>query len=340
MKSKDESSASEVDDGNNETPIEESQQSRSDTKREKQKKVKSTKKQKKKDLRTKNLGLGLKISIDNSEPNKKIVFNESDDENVKIDINNDDQSIEIIEQKTEVESDDEVEEVKALDAKAQAQLQRNTERQSRALSSQNTHKLKRKRAQPISDEDGESSDGSGTSNSDDDSDSNSDEDQEDMEDEKDNFLTEDFFSQVDSERERNRLKKKVLKKSLSKVNIDTGKSNLYQGKHTTFVTEDSDPVKSRKDIVTDNTNLEVIVLEGNKGQSSFKDRKGLVLSAQLGTKPSKVALNLSRTKVHASGTLCTNKSNLPANKQWTRSKKMKYTRRTGRPAPVFTIINN
>lgn len=235
-----------------------------------------------------------------SPKNKKIVFGDDDDavsfddgmqtknSDSEGEHNTDDKSDEeggISEDESDKSDDnsdgeDAVEEVKGSAARESTQKLRDAERK---VAKETTLKKKRKKKNDIVvKEDGAKKDSSES------------EDENNEEDDEDDMLTEDFFKAVDTERS----------DQLQKAKQDKKQKKLQQkkrlGKHTTFVVEDEYNIMTDAPHKADQ-NIEVIALGGGGGESNNEStsnivdqERQLVISATLGSAPSKTAIAFAR----------------------------------------------
>lgn len=270
----------------------------------KTKKLKSEKKKKDQDLRTRNLGLGLKISDDLRNPqNTKIVFNDDSADEMEEPFTPDNNSLEKYDDASESDDDDVVEEVTAMDARKLAMKERQAERESHEIK-----KKKRKRKETAKQEE-------------------SSEYKAEEEEDGDDLLTGDFFAQLDSVHQSDQKEEK--KASLAK------KRPL--GKHTTFTMQ---PMESSTKVVVhagNNENMEIVTLgEDNNTNSASATKRSLdPLSTGMGTKPSSVALALSRSNIYRNSNVVSSKNKDEKAPQWKRSKNIKYGFNIGAAAAVF-----
>mmetsp|Transcript_9820 Transcript_9820/g.19338 ORF Transcript_9820/g.19338 Transcript_9820/m.19338 type:complete len:340 (-) Transcript_9820:37-1056(-) len=314
---------------------------------------------------------GFAVSTDDAPKNKKIVFDDSDgdedsvdevgdrgdDDNVPqdgigilnaeedgsggIDGNDDGSQSEDgaheatsgnVEEHDDDEDDDAVEEVKGSKAREATKKLRDQERK---VAKENAKaQTKKKRNKTTQDEknnkEGQVEDGNEISDGSD----------AEEEDEEGKIFDDDFFKQVDSERAEHLLKSKEERKK------QKSELKMRLGRHTTFVVEDEykmiDAPKSM------NQNIDVIALGGGKnGDSDEVDNDGtdddeerqIIISASLGTAPSKSAIVFARGKL-VSGTSkersCPSRKRKSKNEEtWKRSRRMNAKPRPGFAAAMF-----
>mmetsp|Transcript_16733 Transcript_16733/g.28795 ORF Transcript_16733/g.28795 Transcript_16733/m.28795 type:complete len:308 (+) Transcript_16733:114-1037(+) len=280
-----------------------------------------------------------------SAKNKKIVFGDDDDDSDGVDSveneiqmknddledenddgsNNDNDSGEVKngESNSEDDDDDAVEEVKGSAARESTQRLRDAERET---AKESTSKKKRKKkpndvSPALNDESSnESSESEG-------------------EEEEEDLLTEDFFNMVDSERA-NQLQKAKQDKKIKRV-----QQKKRMGKHTTFVVEDEYKITGAPHKM--DQNVEVIAIGGGEDSNenattNENDERQILLSATLGTAPSKAAIAFARGGMKC-GTSTERSSDSRKRRSkneetWKRSKKLKKLgigSRPGRAAALF-----
>jgi len=281
-----------------------------------------------------------------SPKNKKIVFGEDDDVDAPIDDIQHDKEVEVNVDGSTVDAgvdtnndvttdkpdidDDAVEEVKGSSARESTQRLRDEERKVAKESTVSKKRRKKKNDISIEEkvEDNESSD-----------DSEEDEDDEDM-------LTDSFFEMVDSERA---TLIKLAKKEKKEKKIQQKKR---LGKHTTFVVEDEYKMGGDTPHRTDQTNIEVVPIGGGSGAdsnnetssntTSVDEERQLIISATLGSKPSKSATLFARgsltcgvSKERGSDSRKRKSKN---EETWKRSKKLKRLGVGSRPGQAATLF--
>jgi len=268
----------------------------------------------------------------NSPKNKKIVFGDNSDddsvddkllqtENKESDeedgdsVNDEDGGSE--EEKDESDDDDVVEEVKGSAARESTQKLREEERK---VVKETITKKKRKKKQEV-----ESKDESSESEE---------------EEEEDDLFTGDFFKTVDSERA-DQVQKAKQEKKIKKIEL---KKRL--GKHTTFVVEDEHKMTDAP--LTMDQNIEIVAIGGggdsadSESASNFDEERQFLISATLGSAPSKAAMAFARGGM-SSGTSKERSSESRKRKSkneetWKRSRKLNKLgvgSRPGRAAALF-----
>jgi len=273
------------------------------------KQKKNVKKQRKESLRRKNVGVVGKIDVgdqDTLSKNTKIRF---DDEFIAEDIEDSIQTDQISNQdeESDSETDDEVEQVSSSAAKEAALKLLATERQTRKVETAISNKRKRKSSEKEAEDKVES----------------------------DDDLDEDFFAMVDSARENDA--------KLKKLKNESNKRKNKLGRHTTFVSEDSDVASGSANMpIHADANIDVVILptsnsiskiddEDERVSVAFQERVAIELSTSLSTKPSNKALLFCRgshSKTNEDGDYI----------QVKRSRKMKYSKNAVRkPNPNFAI---
>lgn len=299
----------------------------SPSKEKRNNKIKESRKKRKSDLRRKNLGLGIG-SIDVNAPTKstKIKFDDhsssdgnDDDHDDHDEYSDDERRIdenenldEQVKQGKEVEddddSDDEVEQVSASTAKNEALQMRAAERETRKVENALSQKRKRKK-KTVKDILSSSKNQSESDN--------------------DDELDEEFLSMVDTARENDSKMKKLKRESSGQLK--------KLGRHTTFVSEESESIVM-KPIHSDH-NIDVVVLplattnaeDDEQSSAVLKEKAELSLSSDLSTKPSNAALFLCR----GTHNIDSNPGGRVKQSVVKRSKKMKYRMSLGRPAANF-----
>mmetsp|Transcript_13575 Transcript_13575/g.24558 ORF Transcript_13575/g.24558 Transcript_13575/m.24558 type:complete len:277 (+) Transcript_13575:139-969(+) len=209
------------------------------------------------------------------------------------------------------DDDDAVEEVKGTAARESTQKIREEERK---IAKESLPKKKRKKKN-----DDDATAPPAVDDADDDS-------EEEDEEEDEELLTEDFFTMVDSERA-DQLQKAKKEKKIKKV-----QEKKRMGKHTTFVVEDEYKMTNVPHKMEQN--IEVVALgigDSNNDETTTDNRaameeRQLLLSATLGTAPSKSAIVFSRGSM-ARGTLKERSSDSRKRKSkneetWKRSRKL------------------
>lgn len=287
-----------------------------------------------------------------SPKNKKIVFGEDDDVDAPIDDIQHDKEVEVNVDGSTVDAgvdtnndvttdkpdidDDAVEEVKGSSARESTQRLRDEERKVAKESTVSKKRRKKKNDISIEEkvEDSKEEEDDESSN-----DSEEDEDDEDM-------LTESFFEMVDSERA---TQIQLTKKEKKEKKIQQKKR---LGKHTTFVVEDEYKMGGDTPHRTDQTNIEVVPIGGGSGAdsnnetssntTSVDEERQLIISATLGSKPSKSATLFARgsltcgvSKERGSDSRKRKSKN---EETWKRSKKLKRLGVGSRPGQAATLF--
>ena len=287
-----------------------------------------------------------------SPKNKKIVFGDDDDVDAPIDDIQHDKEVEVNVDGSTVDAgvdtnndvttdkpdidDDAVEEVKGSSARESTQRLRDEERKVAKESTVSKKRRKKKNDISIEEkvEDSKEEEDDESSN-----DSEEDEDDEDM-------LTESFFEMVDSERA---TLIKLAKKEKKEKKIQQKKR---LGKHTTFVVEDEYKMGGDTPHRTDQTNIEVVPIGGGSGAdsnnetssntTSVDEERQLIISATLGSKPSKSATLFARgsltcgvSKERGSDSRKRKSKN---EETWKRSKKLKRLGVGARPGQAATLF--
>lgn len=267
----------------------------------------------------------LSGTIQSSVPNNKIVFEDNSDEGDDHDVTSDEpdrgggadelggdgnttaqQNAEVDVGEDDYDDDDAVEEVSGSAARESSKKLRKAERKI-ATDTQSRKKRKRKEPKPTPQEGGAE-----------------DEDIDDL------MMTEDFFKQVDSEQKDEKIKSKREKKERRKM-------QSAQGKHTTFVVDDE---YSMAEAQRKGKNIEVVALGGPVDDAdeaaSTDDEQELLLSATMGSQPSKTALAFARDKMVGTSMKRSCESRKRRSKDeegWTRGRAK--LGRPGQPAAVF-----
>ena len=293
-------------------------------------KIKESKSKRKAELRKKNLGLGIGNIDVNAKPNKstKIKFDddyeidqEEEDEDLDVDVKKDEKIVnQNVGSDDDDDDDDEVEQVSASAAKNEALQMLAAERETRKVENALTHKRKRRKKKVVDIL-------APSSNQTDDNDDNNDDDDD------DDDLDEEFLSMVDTARATDSKMKKLKKES----NVQLKK----MGRHTTFVSEESE-AGAMKAIHADH-NIDIVVLplsnatrgggvNDEQESSILQEKAELSLSSDLSTTPSNAALLLCRGTHNMQG-------NSGGSKQYAvkRSRKMKYKMSLGRPSSNFAV---
>ena len=287
-----------------------------------------------------------------SPKNKKIVFGDDDDVDAPIDDIQHDKEVEVNVDGSTVDAgvdtnndvttdkpdidDDAVEEVKGSSARESTQRLRDEERKVAKESTVSKKRRKKKNDISIEEkvEDSKEEEADESSN-----DSEEDEDDEDM-------LTESFFEMVESERATQR---QLAKKEKKEKKIQQKKR---LGKHTTFVVEDEYKMGGDTPHRTDQTNIEVVPIGGGSGAdsnnetssntTSVDEERQLIISATLGSKPSKSATLFARgsltcgvSKERGSDSRKRKSKN---EETWKRSKKLKRLGVGSRPGQAATLF--
>ena len=288
-----------------------------------------------------------------SPKNKKIVFGEDDDVDAPIDDLQHDKEDEVnVNRSTADEGvvdtnnndvttdkpdidDDTVEEVKGSSARESTQRLRDEER--KVAKESTVSKKRRKKKNVISIEEQ-------VDDSKEEEDESSDDSEEDGDDE--DMLTESFFEMVDSERA---TQIQLTKKEKKEKKIQQRKR---LGKHTTFVVEDEYKMGGDTPHRTDQTNIEVVPIGGGIGADSnnetssnttnVDEERQLIISATLGSKPSKSATLFARgsltcgvSKERGSDSRKRKSKN---EETWKRSKKLKRLGVGSRPGQAATLF--
>mmetsp|Transcript_16502 Transcript_16502/g.41408 ORF Transcript_16502/g.41408 Transcript_16502/m.41408 type:complete len:302 (-) Transcript_16502:363-1268(-) len=191
-------------------------------------KRKTRQKKQKEDLKSKTMGVGLKISVDGGSSNKKIVFDDfvpSDDEENDNDVSTHDDKDLIGRQQQEEDDDDVVEEVQGTTARDEVLDQMKTE----AQQSLKTKKKRKRKTRPEKEKDS---------------------------DDEEDIMDEDFFAQLDTARQEELKEQEELAKSQAR--------EAMKGKHTTFVFANNEE-ENATDPVDVNENIQVVVLNKDSG---------------------------------------------------------------------------
>lgn len=160
------------------------------------------------------------------------------------------------------------------------------------------------------------------------------------EDEEEKIFDDDFFKQVDSERAEH------LQKSKEERKKKKSELKMKLGRHTTFVVEDEYKMIDAPKRM--NQNIEVIALGGGKKGDSDEvgndgidedEERQIIISASLGTAPSKSAIAFARGNL-VSGTSkersCPSRKRKSKNEEtWKRSRRMNAKPRPGCAAAIF-----
>lgn len=258
------------------------------------------------------------IQLSSSLKNKKIVFDENSEGDVTADEpdqggdadglgeDSNGNGQQIAEMGSDDDDDDDaVEEVSGSAARESTKKLRKAERKT-ATDTQSRKKRKRKEPKPQPRED------------------------DDEDEEIDHLMTEDFFKQVDSEQKDEKIKSKRDKKERRKI-------ETAQGKHTTFVVDDE---YSMAEAQRKGKNIEVVALGGTVDDAdeaaSTDDEQELLLSATMGSQPSKAALAFARDSMIGTSMKRSCESRKRRSKDeegWTRGRAK--VGRPGQPAAVF-----
>ena len=225
--------------------------------------------------------------------------------------------------------DDAVEEVTGTAARESIQRLRDEERK---VATDSTSKKKRRKKDDVAEVDSESENYAGSQSDDE----NEDEEEEEEEEEETEF-TEDFFKMVDTERSNQLQKAKKERKH---------KQMLQQkmlGKHTTFVVEGEYNMVGARDKMEHN--IEVVALGGDGGEESstnFHSKRQLLISATLGSAPSKAATAFARGSMTC-GTTKERSSESRKRKSkdeetWKRSRKLNRLGIGSRPGHAATLF--